>query len=384
MVTYDYIIAGLGCAGLSLVYYLLDSPLKDKKILLIDNSSKTENDKTWCYWAEKPLEIHPNNTPLVFWESLKIAESKKIVSTKLENLKYYHIKSSDFYKKVIERIKRFPNVSFIKDTVVKIEKSRSGLVNVVTSKLGVFRSDLLFNSIPFSSPVKKKTSILKQVFVGWKISCDNEHFDPRAVSLMHFVSDQKSKTDFFYILPYNEKEALVEYTVYTKSELDIQSMESNLAHYLEKELGIRHYEIAFKESGSIPMTTRETPQNENPNIIYIGTLAGCSKPSTGYTFYDIQKHCKSIVSELISSGKVNSRKWSRKKRFSFYDNIILNITVKWPEALPQVFRQMFAVNQANLVLRFLHEETSIWEEIGLFSRLKFSIFIKSLLNYEKH
>jgi lycopene beta-cyclase len=100
--------------------------------------------------------------------------------------------------------------------------------------------------------------------------------------------------------------------------------------------------------------------------------------------YDIQKHCKSIVSELNSSGKVNSRKWNRKPRFSFYDNIILNIAVKWPAALPEIFRQMFALNRANLVLKFLNEETNIWEEIGILSRLKFSIFIKSLLNYERH
>lgn len=333
MVTYDYIITGLGCAGLSLIYYLLDSPLKDKKILLIDNSPKNENDRTWCYWAEKPLEIHPKKTPLIFWESIKIAESKNIVSAKLQNLKYYHIKSSDFYREVIERIKQFTNVTFINDHVVKIEKSEEGVVNVMTSKSGKFKSNLLFNSIPFSPSARKNPSLL-QVFIGWKVSCKNDHFDPSAVCLMHFVSGQKSKTDFFYILPYNKKEALVEYTVYTKSDIDIPMMESKLSDYLQTELGIPFYEITFKESGSIPMTTVETPQHQHPNIIHLGTLAGCSKPSTGYTFYDIQKHCKSIVSELISTGKVNSRKWDRKTRFSFYDNIILNIAIKWPSALP--------------------------------------------------
>lgn len=161
MVTYDYIITGLGCAGLSLIYYLLDSPLKDKKILLIDNSPKNENDRTWCYWAEKPLEIHPKKTPLIFWESIKIAESKNIVSAKLQNLKYYHIKSSDFYREVIERIKQFTNVTFINDHVVKIEKSEEGVVNVMTSKSGKFKSNLLFNSIPFSPSARKNPSLLQ-------------------------------------------------------------------------------------------------------------------------------------------------------------------------------------------------------------------------------
>lgn len=383
MDTYDYIVTGLGCSGLSLVYYLLDSSLKDKKILLIDNSSKTENDRTWCYWAEEPLGIHPKKTPLIFWDSVNIADANSSVSSKLQNLKYYHIKSSDFYLEVLEKIKLFPNVSFLQDSVSNIEGSNEGPVTVSTLKSGDFRSTFLFNSIPISSSLKN-VPILKQVFVGWKISCKNACFNPLAVSLMHFVSDQKDKTDFFYTLPYNENEALVEYTLYTKEEINLPNMEAQLSHYLQNELKINDYAITFKESGTIPMTTLEIPSSPYPNIIHLGTLAGCSKPSTGYTFYDIQRHCKSIVNELTTTGKVNSRKWDRKRRFKFYDNIILNIAVKWPNALPKIFGKMFANNRANVVLKFLSEETSFWEEIGILSRLKFGIFIKSLLSYEKH
>jgi lycopene beta-cyclase len=383
MNTYDYIVTGLGCSGLSLVYYLLDSSLKDKKILLIDNSSKTENDRTWCYWAEEPLGIHPKKTPLIFWDSVNIADTNSSVSSKLQNLKYYHIKSSDFYLEVLEKIKLFPNVSFLQDSVSNIEGSKEGPVTVSTFKSGDFRSAFLFNSIPISSSLKN-VPILKQVFVGWKISCEKTCFNPQAVSLMHFVSDQESKTDFFYTLPYKENEALIEYTLYTKEEIDIPAMEAQLINYIQNELKIEEYEIVFKESGTIPMTTLEIPSSHNPNIIHLGTLAGCSKPSTGYTFYDIQKHCKSIVKELTTTGKVNSRKWERKGRFKFYDNIILNIAVKWPNALPGIFSKMFENNRANVVLKFLSEETSLWEEIGILSRLKFAIFIKSLLSYEKH
>lgn len=383
MVTYDYIISGLGCAGLSLVYYLLDSPLRDKNILLIDNSSKIENDRTWCYWSEKPLSIHPKNTPLIFWNSINIKEGKNSVKANLQNLKYFHIKSSDFYKEVIEKIKKFPNVSFLKDKVEKIESSNGEQIEVTSQKSGIFTSNILFNSIPFNSTINEK-SILKQTFVGWKVSSKVDSFDPSAVSMMHFISDQKKKTDFFYILPYNKREALIEYTLYTKCEVEVSMMEQKLSNYLKNQIGVSDYDITFKESGSIPMTTFQSSPPENPNIIHLGTLAGCSKPSTGYTFYDIQKHCKSIVQELEKTGKVNSKKWERKSRFGFYDNIILNIAVKWPGELPGIFSQMFLKNQANLVFKFLHEETNIWEEISLLSKLKFGVFFKSLLNYERH
>ena len=48
---YDYIIAGAGGAGLSLLHYLLSSPvLSNKKILVIDQSLRKTNDRTWCFW----------------------------------------------------------------------------------------------------------------------------------------------------------------------------------------------------------------------------------------------------------------------------------------------------------------------------------------------
>ena len=47
---YDIIIAGSGCAGLSLLYRILKDPvLKTKKILVVDKGEKNTNDRIWCY-----------------------------------------------------------------------------------------------------------------------------------------------------------------------------------------------------------------------------------------------------------------------------------------------------------------------------------------------
>ncbi|MFC0261135.1 hypothetical protein [Fontibacter flavus] len=99
-VTYDFIVTGFGCAGMSLLFYLLKGSLKDQKILIIDSSEKTINDRTWCYWAEKPLEIHPKNSPLVFWENISISNGKNKIKKPLGKLKYFHVSSSDFYNEI--------------------------------------------------------------------------------------------------------------------------------------------------------------------------------------------------------------------------------------------------------------------------------------------
>ena len=53
--TYDYIIAGSGCAGLSLLYRMLLEPeLSNKEILIIDRETKSKDDRTWCFWEKSP------------------------------------------------------------------------------------------------------------------------------------------------------------------------------------------------------------------------------------------------------------------------------------------------------------------------------------------
>ncbi len=53
--SYDYIITGMGCAGLSLAVHLLRKGCLDgKKLLLIDREKKERNDRTWCFWETSP------------------------------------------------------------------------------------------------------------------------------------------------------------------------------------------------------------------------------------------------------------------------------------------------------------------------------------------
>ena len=66
---FDYIIAGGGLAGLSLLYYIInDTNLKNKRVLVIDSVEKNQNDRTWCFW-EKEKE---------FYESLINAKWSKL------------------------------------------------------------------------------------------------------------------------------------------------------------------------------------------------------------------------------------------------------------------------------------------------------------------
>ena len=379
MESFDFIFAGAGCAGLSLVHYLLESDLKDAKILLIDPRGDTIPNKTWCYWAEKPLDIHPRNH-IQSWNNLSFIAGRTKITKSLGKLNYFHLNSHDFYKSIFQKLAKQPNVKFIQDEVLELIDIADS-VQVQTKNGGNYRAAQIFDSRLTEHDFDSRS--LKQVFTGWRIKTEKAVFDPSSVVLMEFPSSNTNQFEFFYILPFSTTEALVEYTTYSQKNIPEDLLKNRLENHLKENLGDSCFKITFQESGIIPMSTRMESVSENKRIVKIGTAAGWTKASTGYTFYSIQQNCK-VISQALKLGKVENLRFTKTQRFVFYDNILLNIAHKWPERLQDLFLNFFNTSSAEVVLRFLSEETTVNEELKLLSKLQFPIFIKSLLNYEAH
>jgi lycopene beta-cyclase len=197
---------------------------------------------------------------------------------------------------------------------------------------------------------------------------------------MDFETRTSNGFDFIYTLPFSTQEALIEYTAYTTEERTEEQLLKELQAFLNQKYGPIAYDIQFQESGKIPMSTRQLSSAVSPRHILIGTAAGWTKPSTGYTFAPIQENCAALIANL-EKGAFDGLAFSRKKRFIFYDNILLSIAHHWPKRLPALFINLFSTSSPDLVFRFLAEKTSFWEEIKLLSRLKFGIFLKGLTRY---
>ena len=67
---YDFIIVGSGAAGLSLAYHLINSPLRDRSILIVDRAPKERNDRTFCFWTDQPAPFEQ----IVYrsWDQLRV------------------------------------------------------------------------------------------------------------------------------------------------------------------------------------------------------------------------------------------------------------------------------------------------------------------------
>ena len=376
MKKYDYILAGGGCAGLSLVYHLLGSSLRDSDILILEPTLGEVPNKTWCYWDTAALPIHPE-TARFSWNSFYLQQGEQQHQHRLGNLSYYHLNSHDFYAHVLEKIKTFPNVHFLKEEVSAI-RCEENEVQVETATSGTYRSNFVFDSRITKDYSYQNT--LNQVFIVSKIKSKIPVFDSGFMGLMDFDTPSSSGFDFIYTLPFATQEALIEYTAYTNEAREEEALLDSLTNFLKQKYGALEYEITFQESGQIPMTSRVQTQTSGPRHVRIGTAAGWTKPSTGYTFAQIQENCNQLVTRL-EQGTNQDLRFPRKLRFVFYDNILLSIAHHWPKRLPGLFINLFSTSSPDLVFRFLAEKTSFWEEIQLLSRLKFGIFLKGLTRY---
>ena len=119
---YDYIIAGAGCAGLSLTMHMIQSgKFSDKRILIIDKSEKRNNDRTWCFW-EKDAGLF-ESVVCKKWEQAWIHSEDYSKLMNIFPYQYKMIRGIDFYKFSFDSIKRNSNFEVIYGDIEKFESN---------------------------------------------------------------------------------------------------------------------------------------------------------------------------------------------------------------------------------------------------------------------
>jgi lycopene beta-cyclase len=371
---YDYIIAGAGCAGLSLAMHMIHSgQFGNKRILLVDKKEKKKNDRTWCFWETTPGLFES----IIYkkWEKAWFHSDPVSRLLQLSPYQYKLIRGLDFYDYCLECIRQHPHFE-MQSGDIKEMKSEGNQSWVETDGGKIF-ADFIFNSILFDKPaLKKKEYYLLQHFKGWLIETEKPAFQADEATLMDFRVDQQRGTTFVYVMPFNATKALIEYTLFSESLLMPEQYDEGLKEYIRNFLSIGSYKIEEEESGVIPMTNRRFPAHQN-NIIHIGTAGGQTKASSGYTFRFIQKHSAALVEQLVKTGKPFIP--SGAKRFSFYDSVLLNILHNKKLAGDKIFTGLFKKNSPKDVLQFLDNESSLLGELKIISSLPTLAFLKAAL-----
>lgn len=373
---YDYIIAGSGCAGLSLLYRLLIDPvLQSKKILVIDRVQKNENDRTWCFWEEgkglfESVVTHE-------WKSLIFKNEDFTRQFDLEKYRYKMIQGKDFYEFVLSYAAGFENVTFKNENIKGI--TSDNLDATVETEDNTYKSEYLFNSTSLFNPKITEENSLLQHFTGWVIKTKEDTFDSKVGTLMDFTLDQKHGATFMYVLPTSATEALVEYTLFSKSVLPKEEYKEALTHYIKNNLQITDYEITHTEFGIIPMSLAKFERNSDAfnRIINIGTAGGYTKASSGYTFQFVQKNTAKIVENLVQQKNPNPEKSFDDKRYEWYDRTLLEVLLSGKMEGKDVFSLMFSKRSPEDILKFLGNESTIWDDLKIITALPIGPFMIS-------
>ena len=370
MERFDYIICGGGASGLLLSNALLsDKHFNDKKILIIEKDSKTDNDKTFGFWNDKESVL--DNIVFKEWEYAEFRDSNSHNSFMLSPYKYKMIKSNEFYLYIGDKISKASNFTYLNTTVNEIDQVN----NKVKTNDGEFSSSIIFSSI-YNEVSFKKYPLLKQHFIGWTIETKNENFDDNKITFMDFSVDQKDEIRFMYILPFSKNKALIEYTLFSSDIISDDEYEKEIKTYLKKK-NILNYSIVEKEKGMIPMTCYPFFENNTDTYFQIGTAGGWSKPSTGYTIKNSIEKIDIIINSLKQNKPLSKIRF--KNRFWYYDLLFLDVLIASKGKGSQVFSDLFKNNDPIKIFKFLDEKTSVMEELSIFLSVDIKTFVKSLI-----
>jgi Brp/Blh family beta-carotene 15,15'-monooxygenase len=113
------------------------------------------------------------------------------------------------------------------------------------------------------------------------------------------------------------------------------------------------------------------------NWISMGAKANMLKSTTGYAFHAMAEDAL-VQAEAIKNQQIAKRK-APKKRFVFYDRLLLKILSESPENGKKIFETLFKNVSSTKVLGFLREKTNIYNEISIFSKLPILLFLKMAL-----
>ncbi|MCB7480966.1 lycopene cyclase family protein [Christiangramia sediminis] len=371
---YYYVIVGGGLAGLQLALTInRDLFFKGKKIAIVEPSSKSSNDKTWCFWEEGRGKW--DHLVSQQWHKGKFITSELTKDLQLAPYSYKMLKSLDFYNYVKAELKNSEDIIFIKDKITNIDQ----VTRTAIGEKDNYTATHFFDSRPPTDfKNDEKSSVIYQHFKGITIQTDKDHFDPEVFTMMDYRIKHEESTCFTYILPLSKNKALIEFTFFTPFLTEDVVYDRKLEEYIRTILKIKDYKIIDSEKGIIPMTDYPFHKFNTKYVTRIGTAGGWVKASSGYSFKNTEIKVDKLIDNIKSGLKPSTNLFS--KKFQKYDAIFLDVLEKRNDLGESLFTKFYTKNSIQDIFRFLDEETSFSEELKIMLSLYHPQFLKSFFN----
>lgn len=372
--TYDHIIIGAGASGSHLALAMLRDPyFVDKHVLIIERSEKKENDKTWSFWEEGTGKW--DDIIYKQWRYANVFGHQEEIRIDLYPLRYKMLRSVDFYAHARYQLKRAKPFTYVTEEVVQVNENEKQ-VEVRTTDHQYKAKHVFDSRLPDIHKIKESnaTTIL-QHFRGFFLKTDKAVFDPERFTMMDYRLKDGDSTSFTYVLPIDERRALVEFTYFTPETVDQKTYNDHIDQYLKEYLGNPDYEVEEIEQGIIPMSTYDFSQDHSDRITKIGTAGGWVKASSGYSFKFCERKSERIV-ENIKRDRPMTHGLKRSK-YKRYDRIFIDVLYHQNHYGETIFHKLYSRNNTRLLLDFLDERTTFKQDLKIIHSLRSFYFIKA-------
>ncbi len=330
------------------------------RVAVIDPVHRRGADRTWAFWGRPDDGLDPLLT--ASWSRVEVTTPERHRVLDLAPLRYAMLRSAPVYERAARAERRLGAVRVgARAEAVEDDGDR------VTVHAGgsTLRASWVLDSRPRPPRRAGRTNWL-QHFRGWWLEADRPLFDPGRAVLMDFRTPQPIRgVSFGYVLPVNDRYALVEYTEFTPGLLTDAGYDAALAGYRDR-LGLDPARLRVREveNGVIPMTDGPFDPRPSPRVVRLGTGGGATRPSTGFTFAAMHRQAGQIAAAL-ADGRAPVPAPAYPRRHRWLDAVALRALDRGGVGGPAFFDRLFDRNPAERVLRFLDGTTSPAEEVAL-------------------
>ncbi|TAF95087.1 MAG: hypothetical protein EAZ32_13880 [Cytophagia bacterium] len=368
---FDMAFIGAGCSSLQLMHQMASADNWHEQQVALFSHEQPQH-RSWCFWSDKPH-------PLQFlveksWQNISFVSNGLSVTQNIAPYQYHYISGAGFFNYFQGQfLENHPNVTAIQAHISAVQNNESTAAFTVHNGTQQWAAKQVFNSLP---PKIKKTPdhvCLQQHFKGWFLQTDTDAFDEDTVTMMDFSIEQHNDVRFVYILPFSKREALVEITVFSEHTYADAVYDEVFENYMDTRFSHVNYTIQNTEKASIPMTNAPFSRFGNTGEVLLGAAAGMVKATTGYAFNRISKDSLGLHHDLKQQRKL--RLANTQGRFRFYDNLLLGILAESPQRGKEIFEALFSKMSIPTILKFLDEDTTLAEEMLIFSKLPFWPFL---------
>ncbi len=373
--SFDLVILGGGCAGLSLSMALAERDSDCPRTLVIEARSEYSNDRTWCFWSDAAA---PGRYPVQHrWQTMRVTRAADSVSLDCGSTPYQMVSAEDFYSAARASIDRQPNITLRLGTTVVGEPRHNGTVWRITTNSGAVVARSVVDTRPPKLP-RHGEATLWQSFYGKEIECSSATFDPLSLDLMDFLEPDPRHVPFVYVLPVTATRALVEVTVFGALPLAPSDLSAQLDAAISKRVRGVSYTTLRSEHGILPMGLTGAPEPVHHSYARVGVMAGSARPSTGYAFQRIQRWADECAKALAASGQPIGHRRDPAP-LHLMDQIFLDVLRAEPRRGADIFFSLFSRADPARIIRFLSGKAGVADSLAVMAAMPVKPFATAAL-----